>query len=213
MAIYIFGRSAQRTYSQYIDDGTREVFQTMVRHLRNAALFATHRDGQVMYYCYMIRLDGGGYLGLALLKNGICYKDMNVLQKCFQQAMGILLFNGEHVSLKKGTLRFHDFTAQTHAKVSKEVLGDVEKVFENTDLQSQPLPVQDMANDKDHVTYASAGEIYQPEKYRYTYTTVGVSKELISRREPERSELSDEWFLLAVVAIFMLLVFLFAVFS
>ncbi len=68
ISVYLFGKF-DNGYSQYPDDWTKSIFQ---RFEKNAAAtqVAIHRDGDLMYYGYIRKLEGEKYLGLCVVING-----------------------------------------------------------------------------------------------------------------------------------------------
>ncbi len=68
-SVYVFGQFAEG-YAQYPDDYTASIFKAFYARTREATQIGVHRDGNIMYYSYIRRLENGRYLGMCVVLNG-----------------------------------------------------------------------------------------------------------------------------------------------
>ena len=80
-AVYIFAKYGIRKYCQYPDDGTSAIFEKFLAHANDRQTIAIHREGDLMYYGYIQRLNSdesydGEYFGVCVVLNGVIVSDI-----------------------------------------------------------------------------------------------------------------------------------------
>ncbi len=117
--IYIFG-NMQQGYTQYPDDETtHEIFQTFALNAKAPTQIAIHRDGSLMYYGYIRKLQGDQYIGLCILINSRVFANVLALFSLFEQTIeklaefgylikfdmqGNLIANTQHLYMSKNEI-------------------------------------------------------------------------------------------------------------
>ena len=96
---YIFGKF-NGSYAQFPADYTQEIF----RQLANRSSFANtqlviHRDGNLMYYSYMRKLEQENYIGFCLLLNDAMITEIPALFELFDNGISHLALSGEIVKI------------------------------------------------------------------------------------------------------------------
>ena len=96
---YIFGKF-NGSYAQFPVDYTQDIFQ----QLPNRSSFSNtqlviHRDNNLMYYCYMRKLEQENYLGFCLLLNDAMITEFSALFELFDHAVTQLALNGEIIKI------------------------------------------------------------------------------------------------------------------
>lgn len=96
---YIFGKF-NGSYAQFPVDYTQEIFQQLPTKssLSNTKL-VIHRDGKLMYYCYMRKLEQENYLGFCLLLNDAMITEFATLFEIFDKAVTQLALSGEIIKI------------------------------------------------------------------------------------------------------------------
>ncbi len=82
--VYLFGEFGLG-YTQYPQDGAEDIFRHMSFHAEAQTQIAIHRDGNLMYYAYLRRLDEGEghYIGYGLMVDGLMFRDISPLFDLF----------------------------------------------------------------------------------------------------------------------------------
>lgn len=91
---YIFGQLSSG-YTQYPDESTSSlIFQKFYLNAKATTQIAIHRDGDLMYYAYIRKLDTNKYLGLCVLLNGIEATHFDGIFSFFEGVVSKLLTKG-----------------------------------------------------------------------------------------------------------------------
>lgn len=89
-AVYIFGNLSSG-YAQYPnDDATASIFKGVYANARAMTQIAVHRQGPLMYYCYLRKLQGEQYIGISAVINNLMMTDMTGLFALFENAIAKL---------------------------------------------------------------------------------------------------------------------------
>lgn len=93
--VYIFGHLGNG-YTQYPNDHTTYFFQNLNKRSELAETqIIVHRDGDLMYYCYLRKLLQKQYIGFCVLLNGVMITDIAKLFSCFENVITGLVVNGD----------------------------------------------------------------------------------------------------------------------
>ncbi|MBR5688013.1 MAG: hypothetical protein IKX36_08655 [Prevotella sp.] len=93
-SVYIFG-NLSKGYTQYPDEVySAEVFQKLYSHARATTQIAIHRDGNLMYYAYIRKLDINKYIGMCILLNNTMLTRFGKLFYLFENALSFLVTKG-----------------------------------------------------------------------------------------------------------------------
>lgn len=91
--VYIFGEF-NNGYNQYPDDYTKKKFETFYSNAESITQIAIHRDGNLMYYSYLRKLELNRYIGFCVVLNGIMLSRINGLFTLFEKTIFELVSNG-----------------------------------------------------------------------------------------------------------------------
>lgn len=93
MAVFIFGELANG-YSQYPNDSTSEIFKKQFLNSKAQTQVAIHRDGNLMYYSYIRKLDGNRYIGISVVLTAILLTKIDGLFSIFERIIEIMANKG-----------------------------------------------------------------------------------------------------------------------
>ena len=91
---YIFG-SLSSGYTQYPDDGSSQVFSKLHPLCKAPTQVIVHRDDNLMYYCYVRKLSGNKYIGMAVVVNGYYVTTLGNVFTTFEKAIEKMAHQGE----------------------------------------------------------------------------------------------------------------------
>lgn len=142
-SVYIFG-NMQNGYTQYPDDETtHEIFQNFALNAKAPTQLAVHRDGSLMYYGYIRKLEGEQYIGLCVLLNNVMLTNVSSLFALYESTIEMLAKKG---CLIKFDTRGNLVANAQHLYMSKTEVESVaawlqEKVEEYEDATTSIPPV------------------------------------------------------------------------
>lgn len=93
--VYLFG-CLGNGYTQYPDDYARDIHQKFYEKSVSQTQIAIHRDGNLMYYGYIRKLDDNSrYIGICVLLNDVMFSNVGALFPIFENAFADLVTHGE----------------------------------------------------------------------------------------------------------------------
>ena len=110
VTVYIFGEF-NAGYSQYPDDYSSAVFKKFSANAKSTTQIAIHRDGNLIYYGYIRKLEGAKYIGLCIVLNGLMLNRIDGLFSLFENVISKLV--------AKGILIHFDDTGKLSTSVNK----------------------------------------------------------------------------------------------
>ena len=93
-SVYLFGEF-NSGYSQYPDDYASSIFQKFSANAKSTTQIAIHRDGNLVYYGYIRKLQQDRYIGLCVVLNGLILKRIDGLFSLFENTISNLVTNGK----------------------------------------------------------------------------------------------------------------------
>lgn len=87
ISVYLFGEFSVG-YSQYPNDYAKIIFESFAKSAQATTQITIHRDGDLMYYGYIRKMENAEYLGVCVVVNG------NISPNC----MGCLPFTSKSLS-------------------------------------------------------------------------------------------------------------------
>lgn len=84
-------------YTQYPLDSSKSILNTLAGRAKAKTQIAVHRDGELMYYCYIRRLDNSNeqYVGMCLLLNGVMLSSIKDLFLFYENVFSTFVVSGE----------------------------------------------------------------------------------------------------------------------
>jgi len=140
--VYLFGEFGLG-YTQYPQDGAEDIFRHMSSRAEAQTQIAIHRDGNLMYYAYIRRLDEGEghYIGYGLMVDGLMFRDLSPLFDLFGSTFENMVIADRLLTLND---RGH-IVANVGLLIEKR--PEVERVINNLctsilELSTQFIPLQ-----------------------------------------------------------------------
>lgn len=203
-SVYIFGQFNDG-YSQFPNDYTQSIFKTFYSRTREATQLGIHRDGNLMYYSYIRRLENGRYLGMCVVLNGFFAKRVDPLFPIFEDLIAELVSMAQMLQFdNKGKI----ITPLSDLSKSSDDITFITETLQAAfaRLEVLPLPPTDyskandstktftLANDADEIVKASC-------QYAYTYIykddnynarKLGTYLHTLAQLNEERQNLQDK---------------------
>lgn len=92
-SVYVFGE-LQSGYTQFPEDSSKSIFQRFISESKSRTQIAIHRDGSLMYYGYVRKLEGNKCIGFVVVLNSSMIADVNKLFPLFENATENLILDG-----------------------------------------------------------------------------------------------------------------------
>lgn len=122
---YLFGADADKIYA-FSNDKSLNYFAEVRRCTQTPSALLAHREGEIMYYTYILRLSGqNGAFGVGLVLNGVAISDHRALFSFFDRAVSAALFTRGLLTLGEGgDLRMNPKIV-SRAGAVRELLNDL----------------------------------------------------------------------------------------
>jgi len=149
-SVYLFGNFSSG-YTQYPDeDFSASIFQTFYQKSKATTQIAIHRDGHLVYYCYIRKLEQNQYIGLCVLLNDAMITNFSNLFELYENLISYLAEKGyfirynEHGNLVSNTEYL--FKKIDEIEIVTESLR---KGFDNLANNATDLPPENFSVEKD----------------------------------------------------------------
>lgn len=123
--VYLFGEF-NSGYTQYPDDYTFAIFRTFHENAKSITQIVIHRNGNLMYYGYIRKLEQERYIGLCVVLNGLLLTRLDGLFSLFENIISGLVTKGQLI----------------HFNEQGDIVTKVEKLYmnkEEVDLLNESL--------------------------------------------------------------------------
>ena len=123
--VYLFGEF-NSGYTQYPDDDTSVIFRQFHENAKSTTQIVIHRDGNLMYYGYIRKLEHERYIGLCVVLNGLLLTRIDGLFSLFENTISGLVTRGQLI----------------HYNEQGDIITYVEKLYmnkEEVDLLNESL--------------------------------------------------------------------------
>lgn len=204
-SIYVFGKF-NNGYSQYPDDYTSSIFETFHKHAKSVTQLSIHREGNLVYYGYIRKLEEKNYIGFCIVLNGLLVTQINHLFSLYEYLTTNLVSKGYLI----------------HFNNQGDIITNVEKLYLNQEEISQlqnsirfnlqkldytVLPPVDYSKSKDSIkdfhvsdnlediiksTYTNAYTFIYKTK-EYNTSQLNSYKGVITRLNSEKKEITDKY--------------------
>lgn len=207
VTVYLFGEF-NNGYTQYPDDYTKTIFQNFYSNAKSTTQITIHRDGNLMYYGYIRKLELNRYIGFCVVINGLILTRLEGLFSLFENTIFTLVSNGQLI----------------HFNEQGNIVTNVDKLYvnrEEIDILTQsfragfhhfqntvkPLPPLNYSISKDTIkSFAIDNDIDEIIKsshtFGYTYifkskdfntSQLNSFKEVLEKLNNEKTELANQY--------------------
>lgn len=206
-SVYLFGEF-NSGYSQYPDDYAAEIFKKFSANAKSTTQIAIHRDGNLMYYGYVRKLQSERYIGLCVVLNGLILTRLDSLFSLFEGTIANLV--------TKGMLIHFDQQGELVTSVEKLYLNreqidlvteSLRAGFGKLETYCKPLPPDSFAtakdSQKDFLVDAPHDDIIKSSYtngYTYIYKSAGYEtaeinsyKGVLAQSHKEKKELQEKY--------------------
>ncbi len=151
-SVYVFGNFLSG-YTQYPDeDFSASIFQTFYKRAKATTQVAVHRDGHLMYYCYIRKLQQKQYIGLCVLLNGTMLARFSGLFDLFENTIATLAEKGHLIQYDKyGNLKANADKLFMNIEEVESICESLKKGFDNLANTAVKLPPENFAVGKNNV--------------------------------------------------------------
>lgn len=151
-SVYVFGNFLSG-YTQYPDeDFSASIFQTFYKRAKATTQVAVHRDGHLMYYCYIRKLQQKQYIGLCVLLNGTMLARFSGLFDLFENTIATLAEKGHLIQYDKyGNLKTNADKLFMNIEEVESICESLKKGFDNLANTAVKLPPENFAVGKNNV--------------------------------------------------------------
>lgn len=119
---YIFGNLGSG-YTQYPFDYAKNILSSLISETDAKTMLAVRRENNLMYYCYLRRLEGVQYIGFCALLNGLMFSNVKELFSVFENAVTFMVTSGGIIGFSSEG----DIVATTSTLIGKE--KDIDSAF------------------------------------------------------------------------------------
>ena len=176
---YIFGKF-NGSYAQFPADYTQEIF----RQLPNRSSFANtqlviHRDGSLMYYCYMRKLEQENYIGFCLLLNDAMITEIPALFELFDNGISHLALSGEIVKINdNGDIVSNTDSLLSNRQTIQQIANNMMRDLNHFVETRKKLPAQSLAISQDEIKrFDISDETNQIIESALSYAYVFITKD------------------------------------
>ena len=149
---YIFGKF-NGSYAQFPVDYTQDIFQ----QLPNRSSFSNtqlviHRDGNLMYYCYMRKLEQDNFIGFCLLLNDAMIEEIPALFELFDNGISHLALAGEIVKINdNGDIVSNTDSLLSNRQTIQQIANNMMRDLNHLVETRKKLPAQSLAVSQDEI--------------------------------------------------------------
>ena len=206
LSVYLFGDLGSG-YTQYPDDYTNTIFETFYKNAQAITQIGIHREGDLMYYGYIRKLEESNYIGLCAIVNGKLIHQVDSIFSIFEGVIESMVRNGYLIHFNdKG-----DITAKLNQLYENEeeinlITSNIQSSFNRIESASKDLPPVSYSTSKDSVksfsTQDDESEIIKSSYtngYTFIYKSKGFNttqmnsyKTVITQKDNEISALREE---------------------
>lgn len=151
ISFYLFG-DLSSGYTQYPNDHTKSIFEKFFQNSQATTQVAIHRDGDLVYYGYIRKLEDNNYIGLCTVVNGKIITQIVPLFTIFERVIENMVRNGY--------LIYFDENGEIVSKVGKLyenreeidlITESIKSSFDRLEGSSRKLPAVNYSVGKDSI--------------------------------------------------------------
>jgi hypothetical protein len=179
ISVYLFG-DFNAGYSQYPNDYSQTIFKSFANNAQATTQIAIHRDGDLMYYGYIRKLESDEYVGLCVVINGKYITQLDGLFAVFERAIETMTRNGYLIHYSdKGEICSKVGQLYENREEIDLITSNLQAAFEGLERTSQKLPAVSYGIAKNSIkSYSIQDDEQEIVKSSYTngYTFIYKSK-------------------------------------
>ena len=149
---YLFGKF-NGSYAQFPVDYTQEIFQQLPKRSSFAnTQLVIHRDGNLMYYSYMRKLEQENYIGFCLLLNDAMITEIPALFDLFDNGISHLAISGEIVKINdNGDIVSNTDSLLSNRQTIQQIANNMMRDLNHFVETRKKLPAQSLAISQDEI--------------------------------------------------------------
>ena len=163
-------------YTQYPDDYAKDIFQRFYAQATTPSQLVIHREGNLMYYGYIRKLDNSGqYIGFCVLINGVMFTQVAQLFNVLEDRVTGMAASGEIIHMNEtGDVVASIYELSDRQREIERVISEIQVEVSRLSASTVKLPSVNygIANDisKSFSIHDNADDIIDASgKYAYTY--------------------------------------------
>ena len=172
ISVYVFGQF-EMGYSQYPNDYTGDIFTKFHKHAKAKTQIAIHRDGSLMYYAYIRKLEQDRYIGLCAVLNSQMLTRIDSLFGMFENVFTGMVAKGQIIQFnEQGDIVTRTSMLHMEKADIDELTAVISANFDRLETTSLPPIDYSVANDStmDYTINDNATDIiYSTAKNGFTY--------------------------------------------
>lgn len=178
MAVYIFG-VFDNGYTQCPNDSTSEIFKGIYSCSKAKTQIVIHRDDNLMYYCYIRKLDEKKYVGFCYVYTGLYVAKIDSLFSLFENIVEIMANKGEIVHYAEDgrlttSLKFLYKNSEDVALLSKKLDSSFNALSQST---KRLPPIDFSVAEGSTVSFSVNDPNSEIVKASYTFTNTYIYKD------------------------------------
>ena len=208
LSVYLFG-DLGNGYTQYPNDYARTIFSNFYKKSLATTQVTIHRDGDLMYYGYIRKLENNNYIGLCTIINGKIISQIDRIFAIYEGVIELMVRNGYliHYSDKGEIVSKIDKLYENREEIDL-VTSSLQASFDRLEASSQMLPAVSYGTSKNSVKNFS---IQDDEKeivkssytngYTFVYKSAGYNtaqmnsyRSVLVRKDKELAALQEEYY-------------------
>lgn len=178
-SVYMFGVLSSG-YTQYPDDSTSIILKGLYNRCKAPSQVVIHRDGSLMYYSYIRKLEEEKYIGLSVVVNGLYLETITNLFKIYESTIENLAELGDFIHYaNNGMLVASNVNVKDHSEDLRAIIDSLKDSF-NQLGDGRKLPPVDFSVAKDSAIQYEIGDLQSnivESSYTYGYTFIYKSKD------------------------------------
>lgn len=207
LSVYIFGNLSSG-YTQYPNDYAKSIFEKFYQNSQATTQIAIHRDGDLMYYGYIRKLENRNYLGLCTVINGKMLAQIDQLFGIYEGVIESMVRNGYLIHFNdNGEISSRVDQLYENSEEIDLISASLQSSFDRLESYSRQLPAVSYATSKDSVNsyyvLDNLDEIIKSSYtngYTYIYKSKGFNtaqlnsyKGVLSKAYKDKKELTEKY--------------------
>lgn len=207
ISVYLFGEFSIG-YSQYPNDYSKIIFESFAKSAQTTTQITIHRDGDLMYYGYIRKMENAEYLGLCVVVNGKYITQLDGMFAIYEQVIESMVRNGYLIHYgDKGEITSKVGQLYENREEIDLITSNLQAAFDRLEGSSKKLPAVNYGVAKNSVKSFSIQDDGQEiikssytNGYTFIYKSKGYNtaqmnsyKGVVARKDKQIQELQDEY--------------------